>query len=70
MQQVKGNPGGLRYTEDLPTDQWGARGQLKTARHGNLLEVLADISFGAGTKKSLVGRSVPGRALCELCSTK
>lgn len=59
MQHVKGNPGGLHYTKDLPTDQWGARGQLKTARHGNLLEVFADISFGAGTKN----RSIQGLAV-------
>ena len=29
MQYVKGMPGGLHYTKDVPTDQWSTCGQLK-----------------------------------------
>ena len=59
MQYVKGMSGGLHYTKDVPTDQWGTRGQLKMARHQGLLEVYADIAYGTGTKN----RSVQGIAV-------
>jgi hypothetical protein len=39
MKYVKGVPGGLHYTKDVPTDTFGARGQLKAARHPALLAV-------------------------------
>ena len=59
MQYVKAHPGGLHYTKNVPTDQFGTRGQLKVARHQGLLEVFSDIAFGAGTRN----RSVQGLAI-------
>ena len=50
MEYVKGNPGGLFYTEGVPGNVWGEKNQLKIARHPLLLEVMADIAFGIGTK--------------------
>jgi hypothetical protein len=47
---VKGNPGGLFYTEGVPGNVWGERSQLKIARNPRLLEVMADIAFGTGTR--------------------
>ena len=59
MQYVKGMPGGLHYTKDVPTDKWGTRGQLKVARHTSLLEIFSEHAFGAGTKN----RSIQGLAI-------
>ena len=50
MEYVKGNLGGLFYTEGVPGNVWGEKNQLKIARHPLLLEVMADIAFGTGTK--------------------
>ena len=59
MKYVKAMPGGLHYPCGIPESEWGSRGQLKVARHGKLLEVFADISFGAGSKhRSLQGLAV------------
>lgn len=41
-------------------DKWGSRNQLKVQRHGNLLEVFADIAYGSGTGH----RSIQGLVLC------
>lgn len=41
---------GLHCTKDVPTEAFGARGQLKVARHPALLEVFSDTAFGAATK--------------------
>ena len=56
MEYVKGNPGGLIYPAGVPGNVWGERGQLKIARHPRLLEVMADIAFGSGSKH----RSIQG----------
>ena len=45
---IKGNPGDLHYARWVK-QKWGARGQLKVARHEKLLEVFADIAYGSGT---------------------
>ena len=58
MEYVKGNPGGLLYPNGVPGNVWGEREQLKIARHPRLLEVMADIAFGTGTKH----RSIQGIA--------
>ena len=46
---IHGNPGGLHYPQGIPHGPWGARQQLKAARHANMLEVFSDIAYGAGT---------------------
>ena len=59
MKYIKSMPGGLHYPCGVPDGEWGSRGQLKVSRHGRLLEVFADISFGAGNKfRSLQGLAV------------
>ena len=58
MEYVKGNPGGLFYPNGVPGNVWGEREQLKIAHHPRLLEVMADIAFGTGTKY----RSIQGIA--------
>ena len=59
MRYIKSMPGGLHYPSGVPGSEWGSRGQLKVSRHGKLLEVFADISFGAGSKhRSLQGLAV------------
>ena len=47
---IHGNPGGLHYPRNAPHGAWGARQQLKVARHAKLLEVFSDIAYGAGSK--------------------
>lgn len=48
LSYVKGNPGDLHYTGKVHK-VWGARGQLKVARHNKLIEVFADIAYGTGS---------------------
>jgi len=56
MQYVRGHPGGLHYPRGVPEETWGMRNQLKVERHGKLLEIFSDISFGAGSRhRSLQG---------------
>ena len=45
---IRGCPGGLHYTKGPPSGPWAARQQLKVKRHDRLLEVFADIAYGAG----------------------
>ena len=53
---INGNPGGLHYPREVPHGPWGARKQLKVARHAKLLEVFSDIAYGAGSNhKSIQG---------------
>jgi hypothetical protein len=49
MQYIHGNQGRLHYPRGVPAETWGKRNQLKIERHGKLLEVFSDISFGAGS---------------------
>ena len=67
MAYIHGNPGGLWYPGDVPTEIWGERGQLKIARTTELLEVFADTAYGTGSK----GRSIQGMAIffagCVIC---
>ena len=56
---VKGNPGGLHYSKNIQ-NKWGARDQLKVQRHERLLEVFADIAYGAGSGY----KSIQGLVLC------
>ena len=59
MEYLKGNPGSLRYTADIPTEPFGKKGQLKVARSTKTLEVFADIAYSAGSRH----RSVQGLAI-------
>eukprot|EP00913_Durusdinium_trenchii_P028163 g26406.t1 len=56
---VKGTPGELHYPRWIK-EKWGSRGQLKVQRHNMLLEVFADIAYGAGSNH----RSVQGLVIC------
>ena len=59
MEYLKGNPGSLHYTADIPTEPFGKKGQLKVARSTKTLEVFADIAYSAGSRH----RSVQGLAI-------
>ena len=59
MEYIKGNPGGLRYFSNAPSEMWGERGQLKIARSAKLLEVFSDIGYGTASR----GRSLQGTAV-------
>ena len=48
LQFIKGCPGGLHYPKEPPSGLWGSRQQLKVPRHSKLVEVYADIAYGAG----------------------
>ena len=52
---VKGNPGDMHYPKEIH-QKWGARSQLKVQRHDKLIEVFADIAYGAGSNH----RSIQG----------
>ena len=56
---VKGNPGDLHYAREIQR-KWGARDQLKIQRHEKLLEVFADIAYGASSSF----RSIQGLVIC------
>ena len=59
MEYLKGTPGSLHYTADIPTEPFGKKGQLKVARSTKTLEVFADIAYSAGSRH----RSVQGLAI-------
>lgn len=59
MEYLKGNPGSLHYTTEVPTDAFRKKGQLKVARNTKTLEVFADIAYSAGSKH----RSAQGLAI-------
>ena len=58
LSYVKGTPGDLHYTGKV-RQVWGARGQLKIPRHGNMIEVFDDIAYGTGSGH----RSMQGLAI-------
>ena len=56
---VKGSPGDMHYPREIH-QKWGARSQLKVQRHDKLIEVFADIAYGAGSNH----RSIQGLVIC------
>ena len=60
LKYLRGNPGGMHFSQTIPGGDWGHRGHLKAMRHPKMLEVFSDISYGANADH----RSIQGMIVC------